>query len=136
MAISFQSDPINPRGYILINGQTAMTIDLSGITFQNASFNLSNNYNIISTNTSIPKNAKTAVNTFNSSLTCTLPLNPSSGDWVQIADGGGVWRTNNLILNPNGSKVNGLSGNFVCEISNQEFTLIYIDSQIGWQIAV
>lgn len=130
MSISIQADPIDPKGYLLINGDTAMTISLSGISTPG---NI-NGWNIIDETTTLVLASKNAINTESTPLTCTLPASPNTGDWVQIADAAGTWETNNLTLDGNGTPIVSSSDNFICDVSNQKFELIYINSSIGWQV--
>lgn len=130
MSISIQADPIDPKGYLLINGDTAMTISLSGISTPG---NI-NGWNIIDETTTLVLASKNAISTESAPLTCTLPASPNTGDWVQIADAAGTWETNNLTLDGNGTPIVSSSDNFICDVSNQKFELIYINSSIGWQV--
>ena len=78
------------------------------------------------------KNARYPVNTASNAVTVTLPSSPVAGNTVQLLDYAGTFASNNLIINPNGSKINGLSSNYVINIANENVTLVYIDSTQGW----
>jgi hypothetical protein len=58
-------------------------------------------------------------------FTITLPASPLSGSQVVVADSGNSWGTNNLTIARNGSTINGLAENLVCDISGVSVTLVY-----------
>jgi hypothetical protein len=65
-------------------------------------------------------------------ITLTLPLAPASNDAIVFADKFGTWSTSNLTIARNGSTINGLAENLVCDIDGADFTLIYNGST--WNI--
>lgn len=64
--------------------------------------------------------AKTTSGTF----TVTLPATPATGAYVQIADGDN-WYTNNLLINRNGSTIEGIADNVAINIANVSVEFIY-----------
>lgn len=72
------------------------------------------------------------VNTTSSVITATLPASPTAGNIVLFTDYAGTFATNNLTLDPNGNKINGLSYNTLIQNSRESIELIYIDSTQGW----
>ena len=64
--------------------------------------------------------AKTTAGTF----TVTLPATPVAGAYVQIADGDN-WFTNNLLINRNGSTIEGIADNVAINIANVSVEFIY-----------
>lgn len=67
-----------------------------------------------------------------SSLTLTLPATPGVGDRVSIFQGGsGITGT---IVNPNGEKICGVSGNMTVDLDQFSFSFVYLGSSYGWRI--
>jgi hypothetical protein len=130
MAISLQADSSQPQGYFIIDGQTAMTISMSGIS-TSAPVNA---WDVISTGKLLTKASRTLTDTRTGSFTCTLPATPSLGDWVEIGDAFGTWGTNSLTLNRNGQLVASDADNLICNVNFQFLTLIFVGSTVGWQV--
>lgn len=58
------------------------------------------------------------------SFTVTLPASPTTGNYIQITDGGD-WSVNNLLINMNGSTVEGVSDTLAINIPNVTVEFIY-----------
>ena len=74
------------------------------------------------------------VNTTASALTVTLPLAPSVGDVVTVADAKGTFSVNNCILARNGQNIRGAASNYDLDIDYKMYTAVYIDAAYGWEI--
>ena len=72
------------------------------------------------------------VNTTAAAITVTLPASPAAGNLVQFIDYAGTWLTNNVTINPNGSKINGLSSSFTAAITRESIAFVYVDTTQGW----
>jgi hypothetical protein len=72
------------------------------------------------------------INTTSSVITATLPASPSAGNFVCLTDYAGTFTTNNLTINPNGSKLDGSSSNVFISTNRESIHLVYIDSTQGW----
>ena len=72
------------------------------------------------------------VNTTSGSITATLPATPSAGDIVAFKDYANTFDTNKLVLNRNGSNIDGVANNFQVTAEGQSITLVYIDATRGW----
>jgi hypothetical protein len=66
-------------------------------------------------------------------FTITLPSSPSAADYIEINDPEGTWDTNNLTIARNGSNINSVAENIICNDS-AAIGLTYIDSTIGWKV--
>ena len=72
------------------------------------------------------------VNTTSAAVTVTLPASPTAGQQVNIFDYAGTAATNNITINPNGGKIEGVSVNAVLSVNRQSTTLVFVDSTQGW----
>jgi hypothetical protein len=71
-------------------------------------------------------------NTTSAAFTVTLPASPSAGESIVLTDYAGTWQTNNLTVNPNGNKLDGLTFNAIFSTKRQSISLVYIDATQGW----
>jgi len=71
-------------------------------------------------------------NTSGGAFTVTLPASPAAGDQVVVVDSANSWATNNLTIGRNGSTIEGLAENLVCNISGVSVQLIY--SGTTWDV--
>lgn len=83
-----------------------------GFTTKTANYTAGNNEGILA-------------NTAGGAFTVTLPASPLAGWQVIVADDGANWGTNNLTVGRNGSTINGLAENLVCDISGVSVQLVY-----------
>jgi hypothetical protein len=68
-----------------------------------------------------------------SGVTLTLPAAATQGDRAEFIQGAaGITGT---IINPNGGKINGATGNMTVDIVDFAFALVYVDSSYGWKVA-
>ncbi len=65
-------------------------------------------------------------------FTVTLPLNPSLGDQVIIADNGGAFDTNNLTVGRNGETIEGVAQDLILDIRDVSVQLVYDGAT--WQV--
>ena len=72
------------------------------------------------------------VNTTSAGITMTLPASATTGATIQVVDYAGTFGTNNLIVNPNGLKLNGGTNNLVASNNREGLQLTYVDSTQGW----
>jgi hypothetical protein len=88
-------------------------------------------YEEISLNADLQVNKKYILIANNFSPTVTLPQNPSFGDCIILITD--VTNNNNVIINRNNHKINGIEDNLQYDI-DAFFTLIYRNSEIGWKL--
>ena len=73
-----------------------------------------------------------AIDTSGGQVTVTLPANPSTGDYVKLIDISNWSGNKTVIVNRNGSTIEGFSDNFDLDLGQSIIELIYINST--WQI--
>jgi hypothetical protein len=120
ITIGASGDTISiPAGATLVNSGTATGFGLTWQSVQTTGF------------TAVKGNAYPC-NTTSAEFTVTLPATPSAGDQVQLVDYAGTFDTNQLIINPNGNKLESGTDNLVLKGEREGVILTYIDSTQGW----
>ena len=66
------------------------------------------------------------------SFTVTLPATPATGDQVIVTDAAESWAVNNLTVGRNGSLIEGIALDLICNISGVAITIIYTGT--SWQV--
>lgn len=66
-------------------------------------------------------------------FTITLPATPTAGDYIEFNDAKETWATNNLTIARNGSNIDSLAEDLVCNVS-AKIGLTYINATIGWKV--
>lgn len=82
------------------------------------------------------KNFRYICDTNGGSFTATLPLLPSIGDVIEFVDPGDAWSTNNLVIAPNGLKINGATESLTCNTDNVMVTFTYVSVAYGWAVTL
>ena len=135
----FKTNKISPRkGTTQTIGDSGDTVSIpSGVTLSNAG-TISGIQNI-DWNTTKKTSAFTAVNqtgyfvdTTSAAITVTFPASPSAGNVIGLKDYANTFDTNNLTINPNGNKIQGLTSNFVVSDEGAALNFIYVDATRGW----
>jgi hypothetical protein len=72
-------------------------------------------------------------NTTSGAFTVTLPLSPSAGAIVAIADYNGTAGTNPITVGRNSSNINGAATNFTISINYAAISFVYVDATAGWR---
>ena len=72
------------------------------------------------------------VNTTSGQITVTLPASPSAGDIVAIKDYANTFDSNSVVLNRNGSNIDGNAENAQLVTEGLAVTLVYADATKGW----
>ena len=73
------------------------------------------------------------VNTAGGAVEVTLPSSASAGNVIGVADYNSSAANNNITINRNSHKINGLTENLTLSKANSAIQLIYIDTTTGWQ---
>ena len=135
----FKTNKISPRkGTTQTIGDSGDTISIpSGVTLSNAG-TISGIQNI-DWNTTKKTSAFTAVNqtgyfvdTTSAAITVTFPASPTAGNVIGLKDYANTFDTNNLTINPNGNKIQGVTENFIVSDEGAALNFIYVDSTRGW----
>jgi hypothetical protein len=86
--------------------------------------------------TANPNPAVTGVGYFcdttSAAFTVTLPLSPSAGAVIGIADYANTFATNNLTIARNGSNIGGVAVNSILSTNGLSVTFVYVDATQGW----
>jgi len=77
-------------------------------------------------------NSAYPINTTGGAVTVTFPASPVAGQAVSVLDYAGTFATNKLTINPNGSNLNGASGNVTLNTSREAITFVYGGAAQGW----
>ena len=72
------------------------------------------------------------VNTAIANVTVTLPATPVIGNLLTITDYARTFSSNNLILYPNGNKIQSNTANISLNVNGQSASFVYADSIQGW----
>ena len=73
-------------------------------------------------------------NTSGGAFTITLPITPTAGQRVKIADYSGNWATNNVTVARNGQNINGSATNFILNVNNTWAEFVFVDATQGWRV--
>jgi hypothetical protein len=92
------------------------------------------NFEVKTSNYTALTNEKVAADTTSGAWTLTLPATPSNGDTITVLDYAGTFDTNNLTIARNGSNIESLAEDLVCEIEDAAFTLVFVGSTVGWKV--
>lgn len=66
--------------------------------------------------------------------TLTLPATPSLGDEIQLFDAVGTGATNNVAINNNSEKINGVLDSAIIDIDGFATVFVYTGSAYGWRM--
>lgn len=105
-------------------------IDISGGSVSGGGIS----YTSISANTTAEKNKGYLINATSSDVTLTLPLSPESGDSIAVVDSHKMANINTITIGRNGSKIEGETEDLILDIAGSGFTIVYVDSTIGWKV--
>ena len=117
IAIASVTYSVGTSGNVLTSNGTAWLsqgLPASGLSYvtKSANYTLQNNEGVLS-------------NTALGSFTVTLPATPSAGYQVVVADSFGTWASNNLIIARNGSTIENLAQDLVCDINGSSLQMVY-----------
>lgn len=91
-------------------------------------------YKIMPESSGVNSENRLAVNTLSGPITMTLPSAVSDGSTIDIFDYTESFDSNNLIINPNGQRIEGITENLICDVKGASFSLIYGGVDQGWQV--
>jgi hypothetical protein len=128
----------NTSNLITQTNSTTITIGSTGQTISLASgasssgFGLAWNPTVQTTNFTASVNVGYMVNTSSAAITVTLPAAPSISDQIAIVDFQETAATNNITLNPNGLKIDGVTSNALINKGGEGVTILYSGTTRGW----
>lgn len=91
----------------------------------------SSNYTVYDSDFTAINAGRYAIDTSAGVVNVTLPANPSTGDYVRLIDVAN-FTTNSVIVNRNGSTIEGYSDNFELDLGQSIIEFIYINN--NWQL--
>ncbi len=94
-----------------------------------------NNWTTISTAATLTSQDQVLIDTSGNAFTVTLPVAPSGGDYVRIADASGNFETNNLTVGRNAELIMGLAEDMTVDVSHSRFALVFQSTANGWRLA-
>lgn len=117
VAIASITYAVGSSGNVLTSNGTAWLsqgLPASGLSYvsKSANYTLQNNEGVLS-------------NTALGSFTVTLPASPSAGNQVVVADSFNNWSSNNLFIARNGSTIENLAEDLICDIKGASLQLVY-----------
>jgi hypothetical protein len=128
-----------PCGVTTTNAGTISTAGISGGTINNTTGTISGLQQVINWDTTAKTAAFTAesnkgyfVNTTSTAITVTFPNSPTAGDVIGIKDYALTANTNNITIDPNGNKIQGVANNFLITVNGANSQFIYVDATRGW----
>jgi hypothetical protein len=79
---------------------------------------------------------KLIVDTNSTSITITLPKTPDVGDFVVMYDKRGTWNTHNLVVDGNGTNIQGSASDYTATTRNSGpgIVAVYTEAVYGWSI--
>ena len=86
----------------------------------------------VTSNTVLQSGGQYLVNSSSAPITVTLPVTANIGEEIVVVDGTGTAATNNITIDRNGNKIQGLAENLIIDSSRAAFTLIYYNTANGW----
>lgn len=90
------------------------------------------NYQIAANNTLVA-GGRYFVDT-NAARTLTLPASPAVGDEIWVFDQTGLAATNNITVDNNSLKINGVVDTLIIDVNGAVVTLLYTGSDLGWRV--
>tara|TARA_B100001964_G_C14236954_1_gene602942 strand:+ start:128 stop:754 length:627 start_codon:yes stop_codon:yes gene_type:complete len=67
-----------------------------------------------------------------SAITLTFPASGTLGELIKVIDGTGNANSNNISLDPNGGKIQGVATNFLMDYNEAGMTFVYYNTTRGW----
>lgn len=120
---------------VLISGATdgqALIYDGTSSLWKNETILAGINYVKKTANYTAVNKDGVLADTSGGAFTVTLPATPAAGTEVIVADAGGAWATNNLTVARNGSTIEGVAEDLICNLNNVSVQLVYDGTT--WQV--
>ncbi len=116
-----------------VSGVSTSTVRTLAAPDRNGRVSVSD-YRLLSASANAVTGDKVAADTSAGVWTLTLPATPANGDTVTVLDYASTFDTNNLTIARNGSNIESLADDLICEVADAAFTLVYVGSTVGWKV--
>ena len=113
----------------------ALITDTVDSAYINSRVNLAASWTEVTDSSSVLSNSRLIVNTSVKPITLTFPASPTLGDEIKVIDGSGNAYTNNITIDLNGNKINGISDDLLIDYNRASVTLLYYNSTQGWIVS-
>ena len=101
------------------------TIGVNGATGVAGATGALQNWSVKTTTYTAVNKDSIVANTSGGAFTITLPVTPTTGSSISLADGAGTWATNNLTVARNGSTIEGSATDLILDVNNTTVDLVY-----------
>ena len=91
-------------------------------------------YTVVAAAVSLKANDRIAADTSAGGFTLTLPASPANGDTISLYDYANTFGVNTLTVARNGSNIESLAENLICNVAGSAFDLIYGGAAVGWHV--
>jgi len=119
--------PVSPAVNASYTSPTGIVYVFNGIAWDFAPPATLNIWKYVKNNYSALNNERIIADTSTGTFTITLPSGPVNGSYVQITDGGN-FLSNNLIVNRNGSTIEGYSDNVALDLQGVTYEFVYANN--------
>ena len=118
-------------GNVIIEG-SAITVEGTDIVNQIANKADDVDWTVINNNYTATDGEKLMVDTRSAPLTISLPATPAVGEEIQFADMYANFDVNPLTVGRNGQTIAGESSDFIADLKNAPFSMVFFGGARGW----
>ena len=89
---------------------------------------------VVTSNITLTAFTQYYVDTTSTAYTLTLPATQTQGDEIHVFDIGNNAGANNITINPNGAKLNGVVQSLLIDVNGAAVVIVYTGSTYGWRV--